>query len=1360
MKKLFLSWCIVLFLFLVHHASSKFLQDDECKSQVLEVSDTVRFFSQQYAAFETNEKILQSDKLKVIYYMGGLYHWNIDLQNLKLFDLYPQLYLTSVHDWLAPLNSYKKYQFYWNFRSQDSSPYRQQWQKDTCQLQLYRRSTDSDWNYYFGTIPCNKRIERNSRRNLSSYLWHNRMIKDYTVEGPSITSAGLYKYDLYFFWTQQTSDEEVFMYYDKSYVETRPSVPEGSLSLMSDLYGELDSYQRSNNNKKYFSKWFFMPDRVVRDASDGEQYATISLVYVKNTSRVLTSGRWVTSNIIENELQLEDPVRMLNPLECSQEDDGCLKLYNRFRRQDVTSPGCYCLNIVWNEFKICDHLGENNNYPKTYYTSTGDTNSENCGSPIIFLRDPDADHAVRYFNRLEGISIGIKIEIPNDCMFESNLVTPVDTSQVSNEIFDIPYVTYSEHNILNPWVFTLPSNRVATCLRVSLQQDNDFEIQCEKQDNEYFLQHDRYAIEESNYSFANFRFYDNTGKVLPARTNYLFNDQNVESYTSPVTQWEDRSDVQCKSSTTNATSYYKEFFQFGFQCSQNEMCSNSLSSFIECQENLWNYNYNSNEFRDKQSRCEEMEYIQKTENSGYVNCEYWKIHPPTGHFFNGSFDQTTNTLLYETCTICVDGGQDYTERSCTNVLDARCKCPENQIFGRLSLPEGTELSVAQKYVTGHNTSECISCSTCNPLEGFYQEQPCGHDIIYWNGDVSAEIQISNDYLTAGAGYYTVVQDTQCGTCNQICKAGQYQECSASKNCEQCSCEFGDLGTREAYCFVNTTVCDGTGFENAGAEVQLYDDIICEAGFYKDLDRLLNFVGNNNHYRFLGSTDPTRDNICQKCELQSTIKISSGVFGTTELLFCRGNIEEYVMLNDYFYNESLACNGTSYQLEEQAGCQLCDSIPEHASFIKILECDNQACTRQKKLLRNDVKSCDYECNDGYYQDEDGKCKSCNEICPEGQYRPVAECTNNIKRLPDCESCKQVTCSQGQFIVECNNGGKENYCEDCKKPTCDPDEVLQQCPGTEKSDTSECVDCGAQNTNTLQIPANATAVTSGGGDACGFQCNAGFYREGNECLMCPTDVLQESCCLDWVAENEGENIEFCPYALSPGSCSIPGVQHGRPGCVCKAGNYLQKNKCLTCEANKFTETDFNHTTCKSCKKGKYSNAGSSSCTPCPVNKYRENIGISQCQVCEAGTSNQTGQYECETSCYQGEKARAKVELGYWVFRELTQECENVFEIPSSCLINDVQYCETLEEMRWGYTKETCESNGAFEYSSQEPTYTTECVPCESGYAWSGNFNPFDHSPTEDTSSNGEGISQDSDASSGSSDTCSGFLCGTIV
>ena len=75
--------------------------------------------------------------------------------------------------------------------------------------------------------------------------------------------------------------------------------------------------------------------------------------------------------------------------------------------------------------------------------------------------------------------------------------------------------------------------------------------------------------------------------------------------------------------------------------------------------------------------------------------------------------------------------------------------------------------------------------------------------------------------------------------------------------------------------MNTTVCDGTGFENAGAEVQLYDDIICEAGFYKDLDRLLNFVGNNNHYRFLGSTDPTRDNICQKCELQSTIKISSG-----------------------------------------------------------------------------------------------------------------------------------------------------------------------------------------------------------------------------------------------------------------------------------------------------------------------------------------------------------------------------------------------------------------------------------------------------------------------------------------------------
>jgi hypothetical protein len=1368
MKKLFLSWYIILLLS-TFHASGKFLHDDECKPQVLQISETnLQFFGTEYAAFETNENILQSDQLKLTYYMGGLHDWSNTLRDMKLFDEFPHLYLMSVHNWLAPLNSYKKYQYYWNFRAQDSNPYRQQWQKDTCQLQLYKRVTDSEWDYYFGKSSCNERIKRNSRRQLSSYLWRNRMTKDYTAVGPS-NVMGFYKYDLSIFWRQESSDEEVFIYYDTSYALTQTTVPEGSLRLMSDLYGELDSYQRSNNEKKLFSKWFFMPDRVVREESDGEQYATISLVYVKDTSRVLSSGQWVTSDIIENELQLQDPVRMLNPLECSQEDDGCLKLYNRFRRQDVTSPGCYCLNIVWNEFKICDHVEKNNNEAKTYYTSTGDTDSESCGSPIVFLRNPDADHAVRYFNRLEGITTGIEIEIPNDCMFESNLVTPVDTSQVSNEIFDIPYETQSEHNILNPWVHTLQSNRVATCLKVSLKETDKYKIQCKKQDDQYFLEHDRYAIQEGNYSLADFRYYDNTGKVLPARMNYLFDEENVKSYTPPVTQWEDRSDVECESSTTNATSFYKDSTGFGFKCSQNRMCSFSLSSHTECQENLWNYNYNSEEFTKRKHQCENKKYLLRTEDSGYVNCMYWEINPPTGQFFNGNFDQETDTLLYETCTKCVSGEPDYTERDCLNVLDARCQCPDNQIFGRLSLPEGTELTNAQKYMTGHNTSECISCITCNPLEGFYEEQPCGHQVLYWSGDVSEEIQISNDYLAAGAGYYTVVQDTQCGTCDQSCEAGQYSSCSANYHCQDCRCDFGELGKREAYCYVNTTVCDGTGFQNAGAEVKRFDDIVCEAGFYKNLDSVLDTVGSGEYYKYADFTDRTRKNICTECTLTSNIKTYTGSFVNSYVPYCRGTIyryeETFRMLNDFEYNESLACNGTSDELQDQDGCQKCPDKPEFSSYIEILECDQADCEGQNTRINNDKKFCDYQCDSGYFKNEEkGICETCDVQCPPGQYRPVIECTNNIQKLPDCEQCEQVSCKEGKYIVKCENGGEKNICRDCEELTCNSDQVLQQCPGNAYEDTSRCVDCGTENTNTLQIPANATARTSGDGGACGFQCNAGFYREENECHMCPTDVLQESCCLDWFAENEGEKMEFCPYALTPNACDNAGVQHGRPGCVCKAGNFLQGDKCTTCRANKFTETDFNHIACKSCKKGKYSNAGSSSCTPCPVNKYRENIGVSQCEVCEPGTSNQTGQYNCETGCNPGEKARAKIEDGYWVQKDTGNpailHCENVFELASSCLINGTLYCETLEEMRWGYTQETCESSSAFEFSSQEPTYTTECVPCESGYAWSGNFNPFDDSPTEDTSSNGEGVLQDSDASSGSSDTCTGFFCSNDI
>jgi hypothetical protein len=1354
---------------LVLCVSCKFLHDDDCKSQPLTVPQSLQ--NAPYAAFETSKKKLESDILKVILRSSGSYphDYQLEIQNSVWSDQFPRIYLHEYHscnyvscdpiyaNYGRCCGALNKYQRWWNFRNNDLNPYKEQWQKDTCQLQLFKRETDSTWDYFFGrNTQCNDNgIERNSRRSLSTYLWHNTMVKDFSAvlsnEDSIPGSVSVYSYDLSFSWKQKQYDQEVFMYY--VFMNYPKTVQEDSFSLMVDLYGELDSYQRSPNEKHYFSKWFFMPDRVVRNANDGNQYATISLVYMKNTSRLLSGGQWQITDIIENELKLEEPVRMLHALDCTQEDDGCLELYNRFRRQDVTSPGCYCLNIVWNEFSICDHLD------KIYDTSTGETGAANCGSPIIFLRDPDADHAVKYFNRLEGITTGIKIEIPSSCMFHADLETPVNSysQMVSDEIFEIPYETHSEHNILNPWVRTLQSNRVATCLKISLlNNERSYRIQCSKATNEYFLQHNSFTISEDDYSFANFRFFDNTGKVLPARMNGRFQHtpDSAEATAGDLVadDWTDDS-YTCK------TGYFEEFntVQFSRYCAQNPECNQtSMERYDFCNENNWGLKYGVYQYNAKQSNCESITHYQYVDNNGRRDCLHRSVEAEQGVYFTGQIDRNSN-LVYSACTTCVSGEQGYTVRACSNVLDARCKCPDKQIFGRLSLPEGTALTNAQKYMTGHNTSECISCRTCNPLEGFYAEQPCGHQVLYWSGDVSEETQIPNDY-NAGAGYYTVVQDTQCGTCNQSCEPGQYSSCSKDSHCQDCSCDFGELGTQEAYCYVNTTVCDGTGFQNAGAEVKRFDEIVCEAGFYKNLDSVLNTVGSGKYYKYANTIDRTRENICRECTLTSKIKTDTGPFDNSYKLYCEGTTdkETYRMLNDYFYNKSLACDGTSYQLEEQAGCQQCPEISEFSSHIEILKCDQANCAGQNDRLRNDVNPCDHECNDEYYQDEEGACQSCDEPCPDGQYRPKKECTNNIQRLPHCESCTQVKCGQGNYIVKCTNGEKTDSCKECETPTCNSDQVLQQCPGNAYEDTSRCVDCGAENTDTLQIPANATARTSANGDACGFQCNAGFYREENECHMCPTDVLKESCCLDWFAENEGEKKEFCPYALLLDTCDIPGVQHGRPGCVCKAGNVLSGNKCTACSANRFTETDFNHTTCKSCKKGKYSNAGSSSCTPCPVNKYRENIGMSQCQVCEAGTSNQTGQYNCETGCYRGEKARAKVELGYWVYNKDTYVCKNVFEIPSSCLINGTLYCETLEQMRWGYTQETCERNSAFEYSSQEPTYTTECVPCESGYAWSGNFNPFDDSATEDTSSNGGGTSQDSDASSGSSDTCTSFLC----
>lgn len=1231
------------------------------------------------------------------------------------------------------------------------------WHKDTCQLQLTSNEYLTNQNGECDTDPTIIH-----RVKLPSYIWSDYMSSEYEFEPyeelcpyldavcsylgnywdkircyQKYSSTCLKGYPLTYSWQRPPEHEvyDVYMFYKVDTPETLYLIsnPRGLLAiLLLDKYGGMDKYQRDlNSGSIKFTKWFFIPDRIVRDSTTGNLVSTITMSYIKD---VQIPG-------VRQAYGLTQEPQILNALNCTQDNNGCLELYNQFRRQDMTSPGCYCLNVVWNEFILCDHLD------KTYYTHTL-ASSSSCDSWITFLRGHDADHAVRFFNQLEGVVGGIDITIPKECIYESNLI---DYANVDEDIvFDIPYS--NKIDILKPWKKTLPHGYSAWCLRINLKQVQDKIFQCTKHNREYFVEYEKEELSTEDFDYAAFRYYDNTGKVLPAKIHGRFKATSNDAVLNSLQEGDDWTD----DSYTCKPGYFEEFntVQYSYYCAQNPQCNQtSMDRYDVCNENNWKLEYGGFQYLKEQAYCEPITHYQHLDDNGKLDCLHRSVESEQGFYFNGQIDSNSE-LVRSACTTCVSGEPDYTVRPCSNVLDARCKCPDNQIFGRLSLPEGIELSDSQRYMTGHNTSECIPCNTCDPLEGFYEEKSCEIEVLYWNGDVSEETQISNDYLVAGAGYYTVVQDTQCGTCNKTCASGKYQDCSANNDCEECSCDFGDLGKEEAYCYVNTTVCDGTGFQNAGAEVKRFDDIVCEAGFYKNLDSLLGTVGSGEYYKYVDTTDRTREIICQECELQSTITFE-GVYGKYK--FCKGTIkEDFKMLNDYFYNKSLACTGTSYELEDQAGCQPCDSIPQYASFIEILKCNNQDCSGANVLLRNDVDSCAHECQDRYYQDEDGQCKSCDEPCSPGQYRPVTECTNNIQKLPDCESCKQVKCSLGQYIFECVGGDEDNSCEDCSELTCDADQVLQECPGTEKSDTSQCVDCGAENTNTLQIPANATALTSAGGDACGFQCNAGFYREANECFLCPTDVLQERCCLDWVAENEGENIEICPYALLLDTCDIPGVQHGRPGCVCKAGNFLSRNKCTACGANKFTETDFNHNTCKSCKKGKYSIAGSSSCTPCPVNKYRENIGVNQCRVCEAGTSNQTGQYNCETGCYPGEKARAKVELGYWVFNTGTSVCDNVFELPSSCLINGTLYCETLEEMRWGDTQERCESSSAFEYSSQEPTYTTECVPCESGYAWSGNFNPFDDSATDDTSSNGEGISQDSDAPSGSSDTCIGFFC----
>ena len=93
-------------------------------------------------------------------------------------------------------------------------------------------------------------------------------------------------------------------------------------------------------------------------------------------------------------------------------------------------------------------------------------------------------------------------------------------------------------------------------------------------------------------------------------------------------------------------------------------------------------------------------------------------------------------------------------------------------------------------------------------------------------------------------------------------------------------------------------------------------------------------------------------------------------------------------------------------------------------------------------------------------------------------------------------------------------------------------------------------------------------------------------------------------------------------------------------CPLGTYSTANdvsSCTVCAAGTYYTTTTtgasSNSICLACPVGKYSSAGATACTLCPVGTYRPSTGGSQCMTCPPGTeSTATGASACQ-SCAAG-------------------------------------------------------------------------------------------------------------------------------
>ena len=521
--------------------------------------------------------------------------------------------------------------------------------------------------------------------------------------------------------------------------------------------------------------------------------------------------------------------------------------------------------------------------------------------------------------------------------------------------------------------------------------------------------------------------------------------------------------------------------------------------------------------------------------------------------------------------------------------------------------------------------------------------------------------------------------------NETCGAGEYIDCKKdwkrNGNCPSCSCS-DDCTLNSQFCFVDTTICNGTTFTNEGGTCTYFDSITCPIGKYYSVPSGPPDLSAKTHY----TMTEIMNAYCVDCEIENCYR--TGGMRWPECL-----------------EAGLTANPV---------CVSCMEV-ENSDWYTIKENTNE---------------CLYECHDDFF-DNGTACLTCKQPCDVGEYRP--KCRGAATEPIFCASCKVLDrplsnqCDIGSYKEQCDGTGYGNPgddmcynpCHDCQILNCSESEEFIQCTWPASNDTSKCVDCEAFDSEESDgVDDNSF------GAACTFQCQKDYYKQKTDgqpkCVKCETNPSDFCNCGD---NCDGFEVEQCDekWKKEP------------PNCYCSPGFYNTGNDndliCKKCPnflyAGYVSTMQFK--SCLTCPQGYTGNTemGSTHCIPCPVNTY---IGMHSgaCKVCKYGTDGITGATSCQESCPDGLRGKLLQWTGVVRNYNVTGDEWVLWEgaPPNKCFMQgmdpDIQICDTgmgWESIEWKDSK-IAEDSKSLDIHHLDHYWL--CEMCANGLAYSSNFN----------------------------------------